>query len=75
MNSTESFFRAVKYAFAFGLILVFIKVIFALVTPAQAGAYQVGTKLIGLHERKQPNTLRKALGVNPRRVPWCGAYV
>ena len=40
-----------------------------------AGAYHIAKRYVGLHERKHTRKLTKAVGVNPRRTPWCGAFV
>lgn len=42
---------------------------------AEAGTYSIAKRYIGLHEGKHNGKLRKYLGVNPRRTPWCGAFV
>ncbi|MEM9278323.1 MAG: TIGR02594 family protein [Pseudomonadota bacterium] len=42
---------------------------------AEAGAYSIAKRYVGLHERKHTGKLSKTLGVNPRRTPWCGAFV
>ncbi len=43
--------------------------------PAHAGAYAIAKKYMGLHEAKHNGKLRKYLGINPRKTPWCGAFV
>ncbi len=46
------------------------------ITDAQAGdAYSIAKRYAGLHEAKHTRKLTKAVGVNPRRTPWCGAFV
>ena len=45
------------------------------VEQAQAGAYSVAKRFIGLHERTHTAKLRQYVGVNPRSTPWCGAFV
>ncbi len=42
---------------------------------ASAGTYSIAKKYIGLHENKHTSKLSKSMGVNPRRTPWCGAFV
>lgn len=37
--------------------------------------HTVAAKYTGLHERKNNRALRRLLGVNPARVPWCGYFV
>ncbi len=45
-------------------------------TQAEAArAYSIAKRYVGLHERKHTKKLAKAVGVNPRRTPWCGAVV
>ena len=40
-----------------------------------AATYSIAKRFVGLHERKHTRKLAKAVGVNPRRTPWCGAFV
>jgi len=52
----------------------------AVINPAHAGVFSAGVysiakRYVGLHERKHTKKLIKAVGVNPRRTPWCGAFV
>ena len=42
---------------------------------AEAGTYSIAKRYVGLHERKHTGKLKKYIGVNPRRTPWCGAFV
>lgn len=46
-------------------------------TDAQAnvGRLRAIEKVVGLHERKNNKTIRRLVGVNPARTPWCGAAV
>jgi len=44
-------------------------------TSAEAGTYSIAKRYLGLHERKHTSKLRKYIGVNPRRTPWCGAFM
>ena len=44
-------------------------------TSAEAGTYNIAKRYMGLHERKHTGKLKKYIGVNPRRTPWCGAFV
>jgi len=65
--------------------LIILAAIFAIIAsigilnvkPANASpaAYNMAKKYIGLHERKNTRALRNSLGVNPRNLPWCGAFV
>jgi len=41
---------------------------------AKAGTYKLAKSYMGLHERKHTGRLKKAIGVNPRSTPWCGAF-
>ena len=42
---------------------------------AEAGVYSIAKRYVGLHERKHTQKLARTVGVNPRRTPWCGAFV
>lgn len=42
---------------------------------AVAGPYSIARKYVGLHEKTHTKQLAGTLGVNPRRTPWCGAFV
>ena len=42
---------------------------------AEAGVYSIAKTYVGLHERKHTGKLKRYVGVNPRRTPWCGAFV
>lgn len=44
-------------------------------TAEAAGTYHIAKRYVGLHERKHTGKLKKYIGVNPRRTPWCGAFV
>lgn len=57
---------------AFG---VFAGTTFTNITIAEAGTYSIAKRYVGLHERKHTRKLSKYIGVNPRRTPWCGAFV
>lgn len=46
-----------------------------LATPVQASIYADATRFIGLHERKHTNSLQKITKVNPKKVPWCAAFL
>jgi uncharacterized protein (TIGR02594 family) len=35
----------------------------------------IARKTAGLHERKHRATLRRMIGVDPARTPWCGAWL
>lgn len=52
----------------------------AIIASLPANAYQpilhkIAVKYEGLHERSNRSKLRKVLGVDPVRTPWCGAFV
>jgi len=47
----------------------------SLVSQAEAGTYTIAKRYMGLHERKHTGKLKRYIGVNPRRTPWCGAFV
>ncbi len=57
---------------AFGL---FVTTSLTNVTTAEAGTYSIAKRYMGLHENKHTGKLKKYMGVNPRRTPWCGAFV
>ncbi|MGI9350070.1 MAG: TIGR02594 family protein [Rhizobiaceae bacterium] len=44
-------------------------------TSAEAGVYSIAKRYVGLHESKHNKKLARTVGVNPRRTPWCGAFV
>ena len=44
------------------------------VSPASA-VYTEASRFIGLTERKNATSLQNLTGVNPRRIPWCAAFV
>ena len=58
--------------------LIFGAVVLSNVTVTQvanAGTFTTAKRFLGMHEVKHNKALRKAVGVNPRRTPWCGAFV
>lgn len=59
------------------LVLIFATLLsmFAVVETSYAGTYAIAKKYMGLHEAKHTGKLSKYLGINPRRTPWCGAFV
>lgn len=44
-------------------------------TDADAATYGIAKRYLGLHENKHTGKLSKYIGVNPRKTPWCGAFV
>lgn len=42
---------------------------------ANAGTLTTAKRFLGMHEVKHNKALRRTVGVNPRRTPWCGAFV
>ena len=56
------------------LILALTSGFVPITTSANAGTFAIAKKYMGLHENKHTGKLRKAIGVNPRRTPWCGAF-
>lgn len=67
-------------AFACKIVIGATLIVAALLAPvsiqsAHAGAYSIAKKYVGLHEAKHNSKLRRYLGVNPRKTPWCGAFV
>ena len=61
------FFIGVCVVFAIGMAPGFHQ-------QAEANPYSIAKRYMGLHESKHNGKLRKYLGVNPRRTPWCGAF-
>ena len=47
----------------------------AVSTPVHATPADTLAKLSGLHERANRSQLKKILGIDPARIPWCGAAV
>ena len=45
------------------------------ITPVQASIYANARAYIGLHERKHTVSIQKITKVNPRKVPWCAAFL
>lgn len=43
--------------------------------PAEAGMLDQAKRYVGMSERTHARALKAVIGVNPRRVPWCGAFV
>lgn len=68
--------RAGVRALAFVAVCLVYAALPISVSDVQAGgAYSIAKRYVGLHERKHTRKLTKAVGVNPRRTPWCGAFV
>ena len=68
--------RVFARKFLVGAVVVGIGVALAGETSkAEAGVYSIAKRYVGLHERKHTSKLKKAVGVNPRSTPWCGAFV
>lgn len=44
-------------------------------SPAQADLMSVMSRYDGMHERVNRASLRKVLGIDPVRTPWCGAML
>lgn len=58
------------------VLIAAIALVIAYISMAEAGSmYSSAKSYMGLHERKNAGTLRRAIGVNPARVPWCGYFV
>ena len=72
-NSSRAKARTSIKNIAFALVAGLVAI---LTTPeaSNAGAYSIAKAHIGLHERKHPAKIRKIVGVNPQRTPWCGAF-
>lgn len=46
-----------------------------LATSAEASIYADASRFVGMHERKHTNSLQKLTKVNPKKTPWCAAFV
>lgn len=61
------------------IALLFVTLVITLIPTKKADAatanYNIAKRYIGLHESKNTGTLRRAMGINPRTVPWCGGFV
>jgi len=56
------------------------KILIALVvtlisTTSEAGVLAKAQQYVGLHESRNNKTLKKVLGVDPSRTPWCGYFL
>lgn len=56
------------------LAVCFLSAIDRSITARAADLHSVASGYSGLHERKNNKALRRLLGVNPARTPWCGAF-
>lgn len=72
LKSVQSFARQTAVCALFAGAILFAPV---QTTEVQAGTYSIAKRYMGLHEKKHTGKLSKYLGVNPRRTPWCGAFV
>lgn len=45
------------------------------ITPANASVYVTAKEYIGLNERKHTTSIQNITKVNPRKVPWCAAFL
>jgi uncharacterized protein (TIGR02594 family) len=60
------------------MLRIITVLVFAISLPAYASASNLLTAAkayVGLDERTNTAALTRVLGVNPRRVPWCGFFV
>lgn len=69
--------RDIIWWIAAGLFLaaICVFVVFVATTPANAGLLSNAKSYVGLHEREHRQTLKRTLGVDPARVPWCGYFL
>lgn len=68
--------RVIKLLVLAVIVFVASLIFYAHNSKAQAaGTYSIAKRYIGLHENKHTGKLKRYLGVNPRRTPWCGAFV
>ena len=56
-------------------LLVAASLMLAVPTVSTAGMLSVISKYQGMHEVKNRASLKRMIGVDPRRVPWCGAMM
>lgn len=71
LNKIVIFLRILICVLLFGLLFMHTSE-----SHSYAGSmYSSAKSYMGLHERKNAGTLRRAIGVNPARVPWCGYFV
>lgn len=56
------------------LILIVSLMVALPIDQAYASTYKLAKSYMGLHEKKHTTKLKRAIGVNPRRTPWCGAF-
>lgn len=43
-------------------------------SPVVAGTLAIAKQYVGLHERSNRSRIRSMIGVDPVRIPWCGAF-
>lgn len=55
--------------------LVFAAALAATISHAHATPADNLSKLTGMHERQNRAQLKRILGIDPARIPWCGAAV
>lgn len=69
--------RGIWFGFAVGIFLAAIAVfaVFVATTPANAGMLATAKTYVGLHERENRQALKRTLGVDPARIPWCGYFL
>ena len=71
-NGMRNFSRKILFgAFIIGMTGLFA----GEMNTAEAGVYTIAKRYVGLHESKHNKKLARTVGVNPRRTPWCGAFV
>lgn len=74
----NSYYKRVKWSLitlALGLSLWIFPSDLAQAASPSAARLQAIERYVGLHERKNRKRIQSIVGVNPARVPWCGAAV
>lgn len=58
------------------IVCVVAAIVFLKTEQANASTVYLAAKsMVGLHESKNRKSLQRRIGVNPRRTPWCGAFI
>jgi uncharacterized protein (TIGR02594 family) len=59
------------------LILAALMVMFLGISESQASSkvYSLASNYKGLHERSNTRQLQSLMGVNPKKTPWCAAFI
>ena len=55
-------------------LAAFVATISIIPVHAEASTLSIAKKYVGLHERANRSSLKRMIGIDPARVPWCGAW-